>query len=67
MTYNPDNGETVHQFGVVVTHSCDQFYSLNGNSGDAARVCGGNGSNIMGDWSGSSLTCTCMLRPCMYM
>ena len=43
-----------YNFGTTATHSCNSGYSL---VGDKIRTCGGDGSNLTGEWDLSEPTC----------
>ena len=42
-------------FGTVATYSCCTGFGLNG--GDVTRMCEGDGSSSIGEWSGTAPTC----------
>lgn len=44
-----------YNFGTRVEYSCDTGYGISG--GEGVLFCGGDGSSILGSWSGLSPTC----------
>ena len=52
--YN-DNTTDLLDFGTDAIHSCNEGFFLVGNS---VRICTGNGSSILGVWTGSQPNCS---------
>ena len=45
-------------FGTIATYTCVNGFGLRG--GDKSRVCVGDGSSPLGEWSGATPSCECM-------
>ena len=49
---------TNYALGTTATYVCSNGFSV--SAGDEIRTCSGDGSNSVGDWSGSEPTCSGM-------
>ena len=54
ISYSPDSGGPVYDFGTVATYACDRGFQLVGSSN---RTCGGVSSSTMGTFNGSAPAC----------
>ena len=54
ITYSSDTTDPF-EHGTAAVHSCNDGYSLEGN---LVRICGGDGTSVMGVWSGAPPICT---------
>ncbi len=55
ISYNPA-GTGLFPFNTEATHTCDNFRTP--TNGSDVRLCGGDGSNTTGVWSGTALECS---------
>ena len=51
---NPIN----YDYATTAMYSCSEGFSV--SAGDEMRTCGGNGSSVIGTWSGIEPTCSRM-------
>lgn len=54
--YSPDTSAN-YDFETTATFSCNPGFGLVG--GDEIRTCSGDGSSVVGTWTGTQATCEC--------
>ena len=54
--YSSGPNPTNYDFTTIAMYTCSEGFSM--SAGDEKRTCGGNGSSVIGTWSGIEPTCS---------